>query len=94
MSRLAVWRNCETMLCAMGRISSGSESGTARTHGMSSSRVMADTSPRSMPQSSELRAFSLSRVPPQSGQTSCLRNFSTRFMPLSSFTFESAFSTV
>ena len=40
------------------------------------------------------RAAGLKRVPPQSGHRSSFRNFSTRFMPFSSFTLERAFSTV
>ena len=55
---------------------------------------MAPTSDRETPRSLGARAASESRVPPQSGQTSWRRNFSTRFMPFSSFTLERAFSTV
>ena len=46
------------------------------------------------PSITELRAILFSRVPPQSGQVVSVRNFATRFIPVSSFTFASAFSTV
>ena len=49
---------------------------------------------REMPRSFGARAFSDRRVPPHSGQVSCFRKRSTRFMPLSSFTLARAFSTV
>ena len=82
------------MLSAIGRISFGSDFGTPSTQRISSESVFVHTSAREMPRSLGARAASLSLVPPQSGQMSCLRNFSTRFMPDSSFTFASAFSTV
>ena len=47
-----------------------------------------------MPRSFGARAASESRVPPQAEHASSRRNFSTRFMPFSSFTLERAFSTV
>ena len=47
-----------------------------------------------MPRSLGPRAASDRREPPQSGHTSSFRNFSTRFMPFSSFTLDKAFSTV
>ena len=82
------------MLSAMSRITGGTDSGTAFTQGTRLSSVMAQASSSVFPPSTDDRAFSQRRVPPQSGQTSCFRNFSTRFMPLSSFTRASAFSTV
>ena len=94
MSRFALSRNDCAMLSAIGRISSGSVSGTAFTHGISSASVMADALPRSMPASVVSRTFADRRVPPQSGQGTWVRNFSTRFMPFSSLTRASAFSTV
>ena len=82
------------MLSAIGRISAGRLAGTPSTHFMRSESVMAHASSSEMPRTSGARAAGESRVPPQSGQMSCFRNFSTRFMPLSSLTFASAFSTV
>ena len=82
------------MLRAMGRMGSGSESGTPFTHAHSSESVIRQASSSDMPRSFGARAASLSRVPPQSGQTSSFKNFSTRFMPFSSVTLDSAFSTV
>ena len=82
------------MLSAIGRISPGISAGTSAAHFTSESRVIAVACARSIPRRSVERAFSLSREPPQSGQRSCFRNFSTRFIPWSSFTFASAFSTV
>ena len=82
------------MLPAISCMGWGMAVGTASTQGISSSRVMAVTSARFLPQSRLDRACSLRRVPPQSGQSDCFRNRSTRFMPLSSFTLARAFSTV
>ena len=82
------------MLRAMGCISGGKESGTRSTHSDSSRRVIRQASSREMPISFGPRAAWDNREPPQSGQTSCFRNFSTRFMPFSSFTLDKAFSTV
>ena len=82
------------MLSAMGRISSGREAGTSCTHRASWERVIRQAASRPMPRSFGARAAGLKRVPPQSGHRSSFRNFSTRFMPFSSFTLERAFSTV
>ena len=82
------------MLSAIGRISSGRDAGTLRTQSQSSLSGMRQTSSRPRPRSFGALAASESRVPPQSGQTSSRRNFSTRFMPFSSVTLFSAFSTV
>ena len=82
------------MLFAIGRISSGRLSGTPATQPTSSASVIRHASSSERPRSFGARAASHRRLPPQSGQTSCLRNFSTRFMPFSSLTLESAFSTV
>ena len=82
------------MLSAMGRISSGREEGILRTHSARSESVIRHASSREMPRSFGARAASDRREPPQSGQTSSFRNFSTRFMPFSSFTLARAFSTV
>ena len=82
------------MLRAMGRIVSGRLSGTPRTQPSSSASGIRHASSSDSPRSFGARAAGLSRVPPQSGQTSCRRNFSTRFMPFSSLTLERAFSTV
>ena len=78
----------------MGRTSSGSDAGTPRTQSASSSRVSAVACARSMPRTVIERARSLRRVPPQSAHGPTVRNFSTRLMPFSSLTLESAFSTV
>ena len=82
------------MLCAIGRIGAGRLSGTPPTQTASSESVIRQASSSEMPRSFGARAASLSRLPPHSGQTSCRRNFSTRFMPFSSLTLASAFSTV
>ena len=83
------------MLSAMGRISSGQGGGHPRhpvhqlRQGHPAGLVQADApEPRAPGPPRD------SRVPPQSGQTSSFRNFSTRFMPFSSFTLDRAFSTV
>ena len=88
-----VWKEAQ-MLCAMGRISSGREEGTSSTHLVRSERGILQASSREMPCSFGALAASESREPPQSGQMSSRRNFSTRFMPFSSLTLERAFSTV
>ena len=93
-SRRAAVRKESQMLSAMGRISSGREPGTPSTQSARSDRVILQASSRPMPRSLGARASSESRVPPQSGQMSSRRNFSTRFMPFSSLTLERAFSTV
>ena len=93
-SLLAAPRKEAQILSAIGRISSGREAGTPSTHSESSERVISQALSREMPRSFGALAASESLVPPQSGQMLCLRNFSTRFMPFSSFTFERAFSTV
>ena len=82
------------MLFAMGFISSGTDPGTRPTQSSDSVRVIVHTSAREIPITFGALAFSESLVPPQSGHTESLRNFSTRFIPFSSFTFDRAFSTV
>ena len=82
------------MLSAMGRISSGSDAGTPATQSTKSDKVIWQASAREMPRRRGARAASDSRVPPQSGQGPCFKNFATRFMPFSSLTWERAFSTV
>ena len=94
MSRLAVCRKASQMLCAMGRISSGREAGTSRTHWIRSVSVRVQTSARLFSRMRGARAFSESRVPEHAGHGVSLRNFSTRFMPFSSLTWDRAFSTV
>ena len=87
-------RNDSTMRSAIGRIGSGSVAGTPATHSVSSVSVILQASASDMPLTRGARASSDSLVPPHSGQTSSFKNRSTRFMPFSSFTFCSAFSTV
>ena len=82
------------MLSAMGRISAGRLAGTRSTHWVSSASGIVQASASEMPRRRGARAASDRRVPWQAGQVSCLRNFSTRFMPFSSLTLASAFSTV
>ena len=82
------------MLSPIGRIGSGSEPGTAATKSLSCASVIRHAASSETPLMRGARAASLSRVPPQSGQTLWRRNFSTRFMPFSSRTWASAFSTV
>ena len=94
MSLRAAVRKDSQMLSAMGRISSGREAGTPSTQRVSASRLIVQASSSEIPRSFGARAASERRVPPQSGQTDSIRNFSTRFMPFSSLTLESAFSTV
>ena len=91
--RATVWKDSQ-IRSAMGRISAGRESGTPATQPTSASRDILQASSRPMPRSRGPRAISDRRVPPQSGHTSSFRNFSTRFMPFSSFTLDRAFSTV
>ena len=89
-----LWRRDSQMLSAMGRISSGRL--PARLSSIRRVRKGASYTPcpKRFPEAEGRRALSERRVPMQSGQISCLRNFSTRFMPLSSLTFVKAFSTV
>ena len=82
------------MLSAIGRISSGREPGTPATHSFNRVRVILQASSSEIPRTFGALAASERRVPPQSGQTSSRRNFSTRFIPFSSLTLERAFSTV
>ena len=84
------------MLSAIGRISSGSGVGNAAAPILSTvrKRHFAGLVQAKCRAASATRAAADRRVPPQSGQTSSLRNFSTRFIPFSSFTLASAFSTV
>ena len=93
-SRFAVERKDKHMLSAIGRMGSGRVEGTFFTHSTSFSSVILQASSRGMPHSLGARAASHSLEPPQSGQMSCFKNFSTRFIPLSSLTLASAFSTV
>ena len=87
-------RNESQMLSAMLLISSGREAGTSSTQRLSALSGMRQTSGRLRPRILGERARSLSLEPPQSGQGPCLRKRSTRFMPFSSVTLASAFSTV
>ena len=82
------------MLSAIGRIAAGNVSGTPATHFTSSESVIWQASSSDMPRTRGCRADAHRRVPPQSGQVSCFKNFSTRFMPFSSLTLARAFSTV
>ena len=82
------------MLSAMGRISAGRAAGTPATQSISSRRVIRQASSRPMPRSLGARAAADRRVPPQSGQGSSRRNFSTRFIPFSSLTLFRALRTV
>ena len=93
-SRLDVFKNELQMLSAIGRISFGRVSGTPRTQPTSSESVIAQASPSEIPRNLGALAAAERRVPPQSGQTCSFKNFSTRFIPFSSLTFASAFSTV
>ena len=56
--------------------------------------ALSKASSREIPRSFGALAFSESRVPPQSGQGSIFKNFSTRFMLFSSLTLLRAFFTV
>ena len=82
------------MLTAMGRISSGRDAGTPFTHAISSDSGSVQTWSSVTPRRRRERARADRRVPQHSGQTSSFRNFSTRFMPFSSFTLFKAFRTV
>ena len=82
------------MLSAIGRISGGRLAGTPSTQSHRAVSVILQASSRPMPRSRGARAASDRREPPQSGQTSVRRNFSTRFIPFSSLTLDRAFSTV
>ena len=94
MSRRAADKKASAMLRAMGSIGAGREAGTPFTHSIRSDRGRVHTWARDRPRSRGSRAASQRRVPPQSGHTSSFTNFSTRFMPASSFTLARAFSTV
>ena len=94
MSRPAAPWKASQMLSAMGRMSSGREAGTPSTQAARSERVIRQASSRPMPRSFGARAASETGLPPQAEHASSRRNFSTRFMPFSSFTLERAFSTV
>ena len=93
-SRPAATLNDPQMLSAMGRISAGSDTGTPSTQFDASESVILHAASSDMPRSFGARAAAHRRVPPQSGQTSRFKNFSTRFIPFSSFTFARAFRTV
>ena len=82
------------MLRAMGRISAGRLAGTPSTQSSSSARGIWQAWSSPMPRSRGARAAADSRAPPQSGQVSSLRNFSTRFIPFSSLTLRRALRTV
>ena len=86
--------NDSQMRSAIGRIGTGSDAGTPRTQSSASASVIAAALSRERPRRSGARVFSERRVPPQSGQGPSRRNFATRFIPFSSLTFRSAFSTV
>ena len=85
--------NDSQMLCAMGRISFGSDAGTPCTQGISSESVIAVARSRPIPRSLGARAASESLVPWQSGQTPSLRYFSSLFIPFSSLTLAREFLT-
>ena len=82
------------MLSARGPISWGRERGICPTQSISWERGRVQASAREIPWSRGALASSLSLVPWQWGHTSSFKNFSTRFMPFSSFTLDRAFSTV
>ena len=82
------------MFFAISRISSGREDGICFTHSTESFSVIVHAWSREIPISFGARAASDSLVPPQSGQVSSRRNFSTRFIPFSSLTLFRALSTV
>ena len=90
----AVTKNDSQIDSAIGRISCGKDSGTPFTHSITSDKVILQTS--SSDNSLNFGALALfdNLVPLHSGQMSSFKNFSTRFMPFSSFTFARAFSTV
>ena len=91
--RFAALLRAASMLAAMGRISGGRVPETPFTQPVSSVSVMRQASSSPMPRRRGARAASERREPPQSGQVSCFKNFSTRFMPFSSLTLASAFCT-
>ena len=82
------------MLSAIARISVGSVAGTSSTQRVSSDSVRRHTSGRFNPPMRGARAASDRREPPQAGHAPCFKNRSTRFIPFSSVTLASAFSTV
>ena len=81
------------MFVAMARISAGSDAGTPSTQATRSESVIAVASSSPMPRRRGARDACDRRVPWQSGQVPSVRNFSTRFMPRSSFALASAFFT-
>ena len=81
------------MRVAMGRISAGRLAGTPATQIDRSSSVIALAWARLMSRISGARAAAESRVPPQSAQGPSVRKRATRFIPFSSLTLASAFST-
>ena len=87
-------KNDSQMLWAIGRISAGSSAGTPSIQLTSSPSVFSVAAARLMPATSGLRASSDRRVPRHSGQGPSFKKRATRASPFSSFTFESAFSTV
>ena len=82
------------MLSAIGTISAGRELGTLSTHVISWDKVISQALSRVIPCNFGALARSFKREPWQSGHASSFKNFSTRFIPFSSFTLERAFSTV
>ena len=82
-----------TICSAMAATSGGSDGATRGSQAASSSSVMAVASARLIPSTCGSRARAERRVPWQSGQGPSRRNLATRFMPFSSFTRASAFST-
>ena len=82
-----------TICSAMGATSAGSVAATPGSHAASSSSVIAVASARLMPRTCGSLAAAERRVPWQSGHGPSRRNLATRFMPFSSFTRVSAFST-
>ena len=82
------------MRAAIGRISAGRLSGIPLTHSFNRERGIRQASSSVSPRTIGARAASDRRLPPQSGQGSSRRNFSTRFIPFSSLTLDRAFSTV
>ena len=93
-SRRDVSWNDSHIRSAIGRIGLGKDAGTPRTQSSASANVISHALSSGMPRKSGARARSDRRVPPQSGHGPSFRNFATRFMLFSSFTFLSAFSTV
>ena len=93
-SRREADKKASAIFCAISRISAGIAAGTAATHAVKSTNVFWQTSAKFRPHTRGARAAALKREPPQSGQVSRFKNFSTRFMPCSSFTLANAFFTV